>query len=284
MSNRTIESTLDGWKTFADSDLSQHALTRAVSKLAKKTRETESLSDKLPLSYKIARERPLTDPLCYPSGGTEVEKEAWEAREARLWIEKVKPIYVEDVDWSLTIDTFNKGKKDSAESNLNFLTRLKGLWDTMKETCSREADSVIPHAYKDEPGLVAHSITLINKEMMAEIFKERIRDGKHNQMTTFTEFSGEILKYEQRSRAVNAMLGTVAAASAPRAAAARQPAGDRRSRTCRHGARRARPRCSASDRRQRPWRRRRPRSHSPSGARRWSHPGPRCGWSAKVCQ
>ena len=220
MSNRTIESTLDGWKTFADSDLSQHALTRAVSKLAKKTRETESLSDKLTLSYKIARERPLTDPLCYPSGGTEIEKEAWEAREARLWIEKVKPIYVEDVDWSLTIDTFNKGKKDSTESNLNFLTRLKGLWDTMMETCSREAESVIPHAYKDEPGLVAHSITLIDKEMMAEIFKERIRDGKLNQMTTFTEFSGEILKYEQRSRAVNAMLGTVAK---PPARPAQQP-------------------------------------------------------------
>ena len=48
----------------------------------------------------------------------------------------------------------------------------------MQETCSREADAVIPHAYKDEPGLVAHSITLINKEMMSEIFKERIRDGK----------------------------------------------------------------------------------------------------------
>ena len=178
MNSRTIESTLDGWKTFADSDLSQHSLTKAVSKLPKKTRETESLSDKLSLFYKIARERPHTDPLRYPSRGTEDEKEAWEAREARLWIEKVKPIYVEDVDWSLTIATFDKGKKDSTESNLNFLTRLKGMWDTMKETCSREADSVIPHAYKDEPGLVAHSITLINKEMMSEIFKERIRDGK----------------------------------------------------------------------------------------------------------
>ena len=111
---------------------------------------------------------------------------------------------------ALTIDTFNKGKKDSTESNLNFLTRLKGMWDTMVETCSREKESVIPHAYKDEPGLVAHSITLIDKEMMEEIFKERIRDGKLNQMTTFAEFKDEILKYEQRSRAVNAMLGTAA--------------------------------------------------------------------------
>ena len=220
MSNKTIESTLDGYKTFADSDLSQHTLSKAVSKLAKKTRETESLSDKLTLAYKIARDRPLTDPLCYPSGGTEIEKEAWEAREARLWIEKVKPIYVEDVDWSLTIDTFNKGKKDSTESNLNFLTRLKGLWDTMVETCSQEKESVIPHAYKDEPGLVAHSITLIDKEMMAKIFEERIRDGKLNQMTTFKEFKDEILKYEQRSRAVNAMLGT---AAKPPARPAQQP-------------------------------------------------------------
>ena len=128
MNSRTIESTLDGWKTFADSDLSQHSLTKAVEKLPKKTREAESLSDKLPLFYKIARERPHTDPHRYPSMGTDDEKEAWEAREARLWIEKVKPIYVEDVDWSLTIAAFEKGKKDSAESNLNFTTRLKGLW------------------------------------------------------------------------------------------------------------------------------------------------------------
>ena len=54
----------------------------------------------------------------------------------------------------------------------------------MQETCSREADAVIPHAYKDEPGLVAYSITLINKEMMPEIFKERIRDGKTSQAIT----------------------------------------------------------------------------------------------------
>ena len=123
------------------------------------------------------------------------------------------------MDWSITITTFDKAKKDSTESNLNFLTRLKGMWDTMKETCSREADSVVPHAYKDEPGLVAHSITLMNKEMMSEIFKERIRDNKVNQMTTFTEFQGEIMKYEQRSRAVNAMLGTVE----PPARPAQQP-------------------------------------------------------------
>ena len=222
MNSRTIESTLDGWKTFAGSDLSQHSLTKAVSKLPKKTRETEPLSDKLSLFYKIARERPHTNPHCCPSMGTDDEKEAWEAREARLWIEKVKPIYVEDVDWSLTIAAFEKGKKDSTESNLNFLTRLKGLWDTMKETCSREADSVIPHAYKDEPGLVAHSITLINKEMMSEIFKERIRDGKTSQITAYTEFKDEIMKYEQRSRAVSAMLGAVD----PPARPAQQPPGN----------------------------------------------------------
>ena len=163
MNSRTIESTLDGWKTFADSDLSQHSLTKAVEKLPKKTRETESLSDKLPLFYKIARERPHTDPHRHPSMGTGDEKEAWEAREARLWIGKVKPIYVEDADWSLTIAAFEKGKKDSAESNLNFTTRLEGLWGTMQETCSREKEAAIPHAYKDEPGLVAHSITLINQ-------------------------------------------------------------------------------------------------------------------------
>ena len=92
--------------------MSQHSLTKAVEKLPKKTREAESLSDKLPLFYKIARERPVTDPHHYPKSGTDDEKEAWEARHARLWIEKVKPIYVEDVDWPLTIEAFEKGKKD----------------------------------------------------------------------------------------------------------------------------------------------------------------------------
>ena len=171
MNSRTIEATLDAWTTYSDQDLSQHSLTKAVEKLPKKSRETESLSDKLSLFYKIARERPDTDPHHFPKSGTDDEKEAWEAREARLWIEKVKPIYVEDVDWSLTIEAFEKGKKDSAESNLNFTTRLKGLWDTMHETCSREKAAIIPHAYKDEPGLVAHSITLIETEMMKETFK-----------------------------------------------------------------------------------------------------------------
>jgi len=58
----------------------------------------------------------------------------------------VKPIYVEDADWSLTVEVeaFEKGKKDSAESNLNFTHRLRGLWDTMIETCGREKSAVIP--------------------------------------------------------------------------------------------------------------------------------------------
>jgi hypothetical protein len=123
MNNRTVEATLDSWSSYPDADLSQHSLTRAVEKLAKKSREAESLSDKLSLFYKIARERPDHSPHSYPKSGTDEEKEAWEAREAREWIEKVKPIYAEDVDWSLSAEAFEKGKKDSTENNLNFTHR-----------------------------------------------------------------------------------------------------------------------------------------------------------------
>ena len=81
MNNRTVEATLDSWSSYPDADLSQHSLTRAVEKLAKKSREAESLSDELPLFYKIARERPDHHPHSYPKSGTDEEKEAWEARE-----------------------------------------------------------------------------------------------------------------------------------------------------------------------------------------------------------
>ena len=50
-----------------------------MAKITKKSRETESLSDKLALFFKIARERPDTHPLHYPKLGTEDEKEEWEA-------------------------------------------------------------------------------------------------------------------------------------------------------------------------------------------------------------
>ena len=56
----------------------------------------------------------------------------------------MKPIYVEDADWSLSVEAFEKGKKDSTENNLNFTHRFKGLWDTMIETCGREKAAVIP--------------------------------------------------------------------------------------------------------------------------------------------
>ena len=216
MNNRTVESQLDGWMQYPDADLSQHSLTKAVSKTTKKSHEAESLSDKLALFFKIARERPDTDPRHFPRSGTDDEKEEWEAREAREWIAKVKPIYIEDdVDWSLTVEAFQNAKKDSTESNRNFMTRLKGLWDTMIETCSREESAVVPYAYQNEPGLVAHSITLIEKEMIKEIFKERIRNDKTGMITVYKEFKEEITKYEQRNRAVDAMLGPGAAATPP---------------------------------------------------------------------
>ena len=90
MNYSTAESQLGSWLQYPDGDLSQHSLD-------KKPREAESLSDKLALFFKIARERPDTHPLHYPKLGTEDEKEEREARESRLWIEKVKPIYVEEI-------------------------------------------------------------------------------------------------------------------------------------------------------------------------------------------
>ena len=142
-------------------------------------------------------------------------------REAGEWIEKVKPIYAEDADWSLSVEAFEKGKKDSTENNLNFTHRFEGLWGTMIETCGREKAAVIPHAYQDEPELVARAITLIEKEMMEKIFNERLRDKKTGTITVYAEFQEEIMKYEQRKRAVSAMLGP---ASAPTPPPARAPA------------------------------------------------------------
>jgi len=53
MNNRTVESQLDSWLQYPGADLSQHSLAKAVSKITKKPREAESLSDKLagPCSY-----------------------------------------------------------------------------------------------------------------------------------------------------------------------------------------------------------------------------------------
>ena len=136
----------------------------------------------------------------------------------------MKPIYVEDADWSLSVEAFEKGKKDSTENNLNFTHRLRRLWDTMTETCGREAAAVIPHAYQDEPGLVARAITLIDKGMMEEIFNERLRVKKTGTITVYAEFQEEIMKYEQRKRAVSAMLGP-ASTPTPPAARTLPPAG-----------------------------------------------------------
>ena len=96
MNNSTVESQLDSWIQYSDGDLSQQSIARAVAKMSKTPRETESLAGKLALHFKMARERPDTDPSHFPKAGTEDEKEKWGACEARLWIEKVKPIYVED--------------------------------------------------------------------------------------------------------------------------------------------------------------------------------------------
>ena len=195
----------------------------------------------------------------------------------------MKPIYIEDIDWSLTVQAFENGKKDSAESNLNFTHRLKGLWDTMRETCGREASAVIPHAYQDEPGLVARSITLIDKEMMKEIFNERLRDKKTGMITVYEEFQEEIMQYEQRNRAVNAMLGPGSSPTPPPARAP-PPAGAGRGLGSCARAGRPGPRRSAPTRdRPRAWRRR-PGSHSSTGARRRPYSGPRCGWPAETCQ
>ena len=50
----------------------------------------------------------------------------------------MKPIYVEDADWPITVRAFKEAKKDSGESNLNFMTRIKGIWGTIIDSCSRE--------------------------------------------------------------------------------------------------------------------------------------------------
>ena len=220
MNSATIEGQLDSWLQYPDGDLSQHSLAKAVAKLTKKSREAESLSDKLALSFKTARERKAFDPLHYPKSGTEEEKEEWGARESRLWIEKVKPIYIEDSNWSITVRAFKEAKKDSGESNLNFMTRLKGIWDTMIDNCSREKAAVIPHGLQDEPGLVAHAITLMETLMMKEIFYERARNGDPSMIKVYDEFTEEVTKHGQRSRAVEAMLGT---SHSPRPAPAHTP-------------------------------------------------------------
>ena len=90
----------------------------------------------------------------------------------------------------------------------------------MTETCGREKAAVIPRAYQDEPGLVARAITLVDKEMMEEIFNERLRDKRTGMITVHAEFQEEIMKYEQRKRAVSAMLGP---ASTPTPPPARTP-------------------------------------------------------------
>ena len=74
MDNATAEGLLDSWLQYPDGDLSQHSLAKAVAKLTKKSREAESLSGKLALFFKIAHEKPDTDPLHYPKSGTEEEK------------------------------------------------------------------------------------------------------------------------------------------------------------------------------------------------------------------
>ena len=120
----------------------------------------------------------------------------------------MKPIYIEDIDWPLTVQAFTEAKKDSTESNLNFMTRLKGIWDTMIDTCSREEAAVVPYGLQGEPGLVVHSIKLNENKMMKEIFLERARNGKTNMISAYDKFQDEVTKYEQRSRAVDAMLET----------------------------------------------------------------------------
>ena len=70
MNNRTAESQLGSWLQYPDGDLSRHSLSKAVAKITKKSRKTESLSDKLALFFKIARERPDTHPLHYQVGNS----------------------------------------------------------------------------------------------------------------------------------------------------------------------------------------------------------------------
>ena len=62
MDNATVEGLLGSWLQYPDGDLSQHSLAKAVAKLTKKSREAESLSDKLALFFKIAREKRIAIP------------------------------------------------------------------------------------------------------------------------------------------------------------------------------------------------------------------------------
>ena len=71
---------------------------------------------------------------------------------------------------------------------------------------------------------MARAITLIDKGMMEEIFNERLRDKRTGMITVYAEFQEEIMKYEQRKRAVSAMLGP-ASTPTPPAARTLPPAG-----------------------------------------------------------
>ena len=66
---------------------------------------------------------------------------------------------------------------------------------------------------------MARAITLIDKEMMKEIFNERLRDKKTGMITVYEEFQEEIMQYAQRNRAVNAMLGPGSSPTPPPARA-----------------------------------------------------------------
>ena len=88
------------------------------------------------------------------------------------------------------------------------MTRLKGIWDTLIDTCSREKAAVIPHGLQDEEGLVAHAASLMENQMMKGILYERSRNGNDSMTKAYNEFTEAVTKYEQRSRAVDAILGT----------------------------------------------------------------------------
>ena len=119
----------------------------------------------------------------------------------------MKPIYVQDADWSITVNAFRDAKKETGELNLNFMTRLQGLWTTMIGTCSREKAAVVPHGLEDERGLVAHGIGLMEARMMRGILHERPRNGNDSIIKMYDGFMEEATKYQQRTRQVDAMLG-----------------------------------------------------------------------------
>ena len=128
MQKVTVESTMSGWLTMKDEELTLHALTAAVCKRRSETGQAQSLSDNLVAHFKRAHERPATNPNHYPESGTEEEKERWQAHEAREWIRKLMPLYAEEVNWQKPIDAFRNATLEKDESSQNFLTRLKGLW------------------------------------------------------------------------------------------------------------------------------------------------------------